>query len=223
MLKRTFFVNWYADRGRQFPWRAKSTSPFALLVTEMLLRQTKASGVEKLWDNLIRKYPDATTMAKANPHELRRLISVLGFGKMRARALISAARWLIEKHDGAVPQSLEALLKIPHIGAYSAHAVLCFGFGHKIEIVDTNVVRFFSRHYGLRVKPDIRRNPNVVRLARESLPREKKNASLHNYGILDFTAEVCRSVGPRCEICPLASSCRLGKGKSKKVQLMRSR
>jgi A/G-specific adenine glycosylase len=217
MIKRDFFVKWSKANGRAFPWRKPGTSPFALLVTEMLLRQTRAAAVEKIWKKLIMKYPDARSMARANRRDLKNIISILGFGRMRSHALKSAAKWLVEQHGGSVPDDLQSLMQIPHIGTYSAQAILCFVFGHKTEIVDGNVVRFFGRYYGINVKPDIRRNPEVVRLARESLPREGKKVLLHNYGILDFTAEVCRPVTPRCEICPLVSSCQLGKKPSTKL------
>lgn len=211
MLKRTFFVKWFKDHGRKFPWRREGTTPFALLITEMLLRQTRAAGVAKLWDNLFQRYPDAHALAQADKSELESLISILGFGKMRAGALIGTARWLVTHYGGQVPEDASELVKISHVGSYAAHAVLCFAYGQKKEIVDANVLRFFSRYYGIKVKPDIRRNPHVVKLAWEALPRDRNKAAEHNYGLLDFTADVCKSGRPRCEICPLSKSCAWGR------------
>jgi A/G-specific adenine glycosylase len=182
-----------------------------MLITEMLLRQTRAAGVAKLWDNLFQRYPDAQAMARANKSEVEALISILGFGKMRAEAMIGAAKWLITHHGGQVPEDASELVKIPHVGSYAAHAVLCFAYGHKKEIVDANVLRFFSRYYGINVKADIRRNPHVVKLAWDALPKAVDKAAEHNYGLLDFTADVCKSGRPRCEICPLSSECEWGK------------
>lgn len=211
VLKRNFFVKWFHKHGRKFPWRKEGTTPFALLITEMLLRQTRAGGVAKLWDCFFHRHPDAHTLAQADKTELESLISILGFGKMRAEALIGAAQWLVTNHGGQVPEDASELVKIPHVGSYAAHAVLCFAYGHKKEIVDVNVLRFFSRYYGIDVKADIRRNPNVVKLALEALPRERNKAAEHNYGLLDFTAEICKSGRPRCEICPLNRQCEFGK------------
>ena len=210
MIDKSFFVNWFKQYARDFPWRRHGTTPFELLVTEMLLRQTKASGVAKLWDSFISKYPDARAMARANKAELVESLKILGFGNQKAEALLSAANWIVEHHGGEVPDTLEELLDVPHIGLYSARAILCFAFGHRIEIVDTNIQRFFARYYGLSVKPDIRRNPVVWELAKKALPRERKKALQHNYGLLDFTADICKSGRPRCEICPLSSTCAWG-------------
>lgn|SRR5215213_360131 len=211
MLPKNFFVNWYLSRGRQFPWREENTSPFAIMVTEMLLRQTRAAGVAKLWKELMKKYPNPRALGSANKESLKNLIGILGFGRMRSQALVMASNFLLERHGGAVPESVDSLLKIPHIGRYAAHAVLCFGFGHDIEVVDGNVLRFFSRYNGLKVKPDIRRNPHVTEIAKSSLPRGTGKAALHNYGLLDFTAEICRPIRPLCGNCSLAKSCQFRK------------
>jgi A/G-specific adenine glycosylase len=215
VLKRSFFVNWLFAHGRDFPWRREGVTPFALLITEMLLRQTRASEVAKLWDTFFIKYPDAQALAVADVDEVASLISILGFGKMRSSALVFAAQWLVTYHGGQVPENAKQLTTIPHVGSYAAHAVLCFGFGHKVEIVDVNVLRFFARFYGLQVKADIRRNPHVVEIARKALPKDRRKAREHNYGILDFTADICKSRRPRCEICPLINQCEYGKSGNK--------
>ncbi len=208
--KKDFFIEWFKLNGRDFPWRSEDISPYKFLVTEMLLRQTRAGAVAKLWEAFMQKYPDAWSLARADKKDLIDQIGILGFGNQRAVALLDAAQWLVNYHNGQVPETLEELLEVPHIGNYSARAILCFAFGHSVEIVDVNILRFFARYYGLEVKQDIRRNPKVWELAREALPRGGKRVQQHNYGMLDFTADVCKSGKPRCEICPLSSSCKWG-------------
>ncbi len=207
-LDRNFFVSWYKLHGRDFPWRQKGVSPFALLVTEMLLRQTQAGAVSKLWREFFQRYPDAQALAQANKNELFTYLKVLGLAEQRSLALTSAASWLVEHHRVQVPDSYEELFKIPHVGMYVVHAVLCFAFKRNVEIVDTNVLRFYARYYGLAIKPDIRRNPEIWKLAKASLP--DRETQEHNYGLLDFTAEICRTKMPRCPSCPLATSCAEG-------------
>lgn len=180
------------------------------MVTEMLLRQTRAEGVAKLWDDFFERYPDVESLARAGKRSLTSQIAVLGFGKQRAGALKQASKHLVEYHDGEVPNSLDELLKIPHIGNYAARAVLCFAFNQPIEIVDVNILRFFARYYGIEVKPDIRRNPSIWKLASKVLPRGRMRVQQHNYGMLDFTAGICKSGRPRCEVCPLSTSCAWG-------------
>lgn len=210
MIKRNFFVKWFETNGRSFPWREEGTTPFNFLVTEMLLRQTRAQNVARLWTNFVTDYPTPPTIVNENKEILFSKIQILGFANQRVEALQSASQWLLEKYNGIVPNKLELLLLIPHIGNYSARAVLCFAFNQKIEIVDTNVLRLFSRYFGITLKPDIRRAPVAWEIAKELLPKDKNKAQFHNYGMLDFTAQICKSGRPRCEICPLNKSCQWG-------------
>lgn len=206
-LKKMFFVNWFRKNGRHFPWRNANVSPFKILITEMLLRQTRASNVSAVWAPFIRQYPNAKAMAQAKRKDLVKELRVLGFGNQKAEALVLASDWVVQHHKGRTPSSLEELLRVPHIGEYSARAVLCFAYGKKVEIVDSNVLRFIARYYGLKLKPDNRRNPRAWELARAALPHRISAVKEHNYGLLDFTSEVCKSGRPRCEICPLSESC----------------
>jgi len=203
-----FFVRWYEINGRDFPWRKEGVSPFALMVTEMLLRQTQAVSVSKIWKEFICAYPEAGILASADKRELLQQLKVLGLSDQRTSALINAAKWLVLHHRGLVPNNLEELLMVPHIGHYTARAVLCFAFGYPIEIVDANILRFFSRYYGIDVKPDIRRNPRIWELARLALPVDSNKVKQHNYGLIDFASMICRSRSPVCHKCNLSSTCK---------------
>jgi len=208
--RHNFFINWYKKNGREFPWRQEDISPFHLLVTEMLLRQTKASMVLGMWVNFTTKYPDPEAIVSSNKNSLVDELKGLGFGNQRSEALKLASRWLLDNHDGKVPEREEELVKIPHVGLYTSRAILCFAFGNKIPIVDLNILRFFSRYYGLSVKPDIRRDSAVWELAKKALPHKIKNIKAHNYGLLDFTGEVCKPRNQNCNDCPLSFSCEKG-------------
>jgi A/G-specific adenine glycosylase len=210
VISKRFFVDWYQAHGRDFLWRKQGVSPFVVLVTEMLLRQTQAVAVSKLWDNFTSCYPNAMTLVQANKNTLLDQLSILGLGQQRTSALIAAATWLVEHHSGQVPDSKEEMLNIPHVGEYVANAVLCFAYGHKLEVVDTNILRFYARYYGLTVKPDIRRNPEIWKIAKSSLPEKAIEVQQHNYGLLDFTSAVCKARKPLCSTCPLVSSCKWG-------------
>ena len=176
----------------------------------MLLRQTQAVSIAKIWEKFIWKYPNVQTLAEASENELEEQLKILGLGKQRSFALITVADWVLENNNGEVPLSKEDLLKIPHVGAYVSNAVLCFAFGQRTAIVDTNILRFYARYYGIEVKPDIRRNPQIWEIAQNSLPENPQDIKSYNYGLLDFTSEICRSKVPQCNICPLATTCKWG-------------
>lgn len=200
-----FFVNWYELNGRGFPWRKEGVSPYSIMVTEMLLRQTQAISVNKIWKKFMSTYPNVEILANADNKVLTNHLKDLGLSNQRTLALIDAAQWLIKHNQGVVPNNLNELLVIPHVGHYTARAVLCFAYGYRTEIVDINILRFFSRYFGIDVKPDIRRNPQIWEIARSVLPDDKVKE--HNYGLLDFCSLVCKSRTPLCNECNLRLTC----------------
>ena len=198
-----FFVDWYKARGRSFPWREHGTSPYAVLLAEVLLKQTRAEMVATVWPALVRRYPSVASLQSADPAVLYRHISCLGFGRQRTTALRQLSVALIEA--GGIPSEPEDLMKLPHVGIYSAHAVACFAFGRRVPVVDLSIVRVLSRLAGIEPPSDIRRAPEVWEVAWSLLPG--KEIKEHNYGLLDFSASVCKARSPRCGKCPLTSSC----------------
>ncbi len=198
-----FFANWFKMRGRSFPWRKEGVTPFGILVAEVLLKQTRAEMVAEVWPALCRKYPNAYSFESASPEMLYHRVSCLGFGHQRVTALrqVSVA---ITKAGGLPTQPAE-LMKLPYVGMYSAHAVACFAFGHRVPVVDLGIVRVLSRLAGIRRPSDIRRAPEIWEIAQTLLPDNEVKE--HNYGLLDFAAEICKARLPRCHECPIASSC----------------
>ena len=198
-----FFVDWYKARGRSFPWREHGTSPYAVLLAEVLLKQTRAEMVATVWPALVRRYPSAASLQSADPELLYRHISCLGFGRQRTSALRQLSAALVE--CGGIPSRTADLMALPHVGIYSAHAVACFAFGRRVPVVDLSIVRVLSRLAGIEPPADIRRAPGVWEIAWSLLPG--KEVKEHNYGLLDFAAGTCKARSPRCAKCPLSSSC----------------
>lgn len=202
---RRFFSRWYRLHGRSFPWREPDTTPFGILIVEMLLRQTRAGMVADVWPEFIGRYPSPEMYMRAPDDEIYALLAPLGLGRQRAEATRAVSVALQERHDGNVPRSIDKLIELPHMGLYSAHAVACFAFNRKVPVVDGNVLRVLSRLTGESFGPDNRRAPNAWDLAERILP--SRGAKFHNYGLLDFSAQVCTSRRPMHEICPINDIC----------------
>lgn len=200
------FRRYFRKHGRDFPWRKRRTSPFGILVAELLLRQTRATQVKDVWPSLLERYPGPRELATANPEELYTLLSPLGLGRQRVEALQEMSKALMKRHRGSVPRKIEALSDLPHVGLYSAHATACFAFGQRVALVDANVMRVLSRLFGETFKRDNRRAPKAWRLAEAIMPA-KGSAKEHNYGLLDFAALICTPGKPLCRECPLNGEC----------------
>lgn len=207
-IPKNFFVDWYKTKGREFPWRTKGTTPYQFLLTEILLKQTRAEAVAKIWWEFTRKYDEPGKLLQVEVTEIENDLHILGLSMQRALQFTHMADYLLTNYDGAVPDEVDELLKVPGVGLYSANAILSFAYRKRAAIVDTNILRFFSRYFGIQYKfPDVRRNKWAWEIAENLLPAEPEQVGWHNYGLLDFTGLVCTSRNPRHDICQLASLC----------------
>jgi A/G-specific adenine glycosylase len=204
-VPRGFFARYARSRMRSFPWRKPEITPFHLLIAELLLVQTKAEDVAKIWPILITRYPLPQRLQRAQTGSLTRLLRPLGLQNQRAKALKALSRAIVDRFGGNPPQSIPELLSLPHVGLYVASAVACFNFGQRVPIVDANVLRVLGRITGIEPGRELRRSPRVWEAAWSLLPRS--NFALHNYGLLDFAAQVCRTKAPLCSSCALNTTC----------------
>lgn len=210
-LLRRFFARYAQTHGRTFPWREADRTPYELLMAELLLVQTKAEDVAEVWPKFLMQYPSPKKLARAQIRSLIQILRPLGLQNQRARALRRVAKAIVERFGGQLPLSIQGLLSLPHVGLYVAAAVSCFSHGERVPIVDANVLRVFGRIYGIDTGRELRRSPSVWRIAWKILP--SRNYALHNYGILDFAADICKSRSPQCQICGLNQICAYAKMK----------
>jgi A/G-specific adenine glycosylase len=187
------------------------TTAYELMVAELLLVQTKAEDVAGVLPKVLARYPSAEKLARAQSRSLVQILRPLGLQNQRTRALRGVARALVERFEGQLPPSIHELLSLPHVGLYVGCAVACFSYGQRVPIVDANVLRVFSRIYGIKTGRELRRSPHVWKIAWRILP--KRNYALHNYGVLDFAAEICKPRSPQCQICGLNRICAYAKMK----------
>jgi A/G-specific adenine glycosylase len=199
----------YASQtSRDFAWRRPGLSPFHILLAEVLLRQTRAEAAAPVWDQLRGHYVTPADLLAAPFDELYGFVAPLGLGIQRVRVLQGIASALVDQGE-VVPETVPELLAIPYIGPYIAHAVACFAYGQREPIVDSNVLRLFGRLYGETFTGDNREEPRAWSYASISV-LASSSPRVHNWAMLDFTAEICRARGPRCPICPLRPECVFG-------------
>jgi A/G-specific adenine glycosylase len=128
---------WYAERGRDLPWR-RTRDPYAILVSEVMLQQTQAARVAPRWVAWLERWPTVEALAAAPTPDVLREWQGLGYNR-RAVALQHAARAVAES---GWPDDLTEL---PGVGPYTAAAVACFAFGREVLPVDVNVQRVQER------------------------------------------------------------------------------
>ena len=188
---------WGLPQLRDLPWRRERDS-WRILVAEVMLQQTQVGRVIPKWNAFLDAFPTPAACASASLGDVLRLWQGLGYPR-RARNLQAAAVQVVEHHDGALPDDLDALLALPGIGPYTARAVLAFAFEHDVAVVDTNIARILARTAGERLAPK-----RAQARADEAVPSGQGWA--WNQVLMDLGAVLCRPT-PRCEDCPLARTC----------------
>lgn len=197
-------VGWFRAGARELPWREDRT-PYRVWVSEVMLQQTQVDTVVRYYDRFLARFPTIAALAEAPLDEVLAAWSGLGFYR-RARSLHRAARQVVDVHGGLLPRDPRALLGLPGVGRYTAGAIRSLAWGDRAPILDGNVARVLSRVFrvaGPLAAPATQRR--LWGLAEEVLPEADVGAM--NEALMELGALVCRPRAPRCDACPIASSC----------------
>jgi endonuclease-3 len=178
-------------------------SVFQLLVAVVLSAQCTDKRINAVTPELFRHYPDAKTMAEAEPEDLLEYIKSVSYPNAKAEHLIKMARQLTERHNGEVPSDMNLLLDLPGVGRKTANVIQAVAFGKSAMAVDTHVFRV-SHRLGLvgkkadtpyKVEQELVKNIPV-----EDIPRAHHWLLLHG-------RYVCTARKPHCEKCDLTAVC----------------
>lgn len=196
-------LQWYLLHRRDLPWR-RTRDPYAILVSEIMLQQTRVETVVSYYERFMKRFPTVQELSAAQVEEVLGMWSGLGYYR-RARMLHQAARRIVES-GGSVPCSVRELEQLPGVGAYTAAAVGSIACGQAVPAVDGNVERVISRLFRIAGNP------------RQGLARKQVNARAgellvpgrpgdSNQALMELGATVCLPRHPRCPQCPLAQQC----------------
>ena len=206
---RRALLKWFHVHGRNFPWRHYD-DPYAILVTEILLKKTGATTIASFGPTFLTRYPNPNSLARASLEAIKRDLTPVGLSYQRAQQLKALGEVLVKDYGGQIPTRKETLRALPGVGDYTTGAILCFGYGLSEPIVDTNVARVIVRVLGLiPSRYEARRSPEVWEAARALISRMRKGrAKQVNWALLDMGALICKPKHPRCHVCPISGRCR---------------
>lgn len=191
-------LRWGSQNRRNLPWR-DSRDPWAVLVAEVMLQQTRVDRVAERWPRFLIRFPNVASCASVPPAEVIAEWSGLGYNR-RAVYLHRAAGVVMARHGGQIPTERAELEALPGIGPYTARAVRAFAHEVEAAVVDTNVARILARWTGRRLTAREAQN-----LADQSVPSGRVWS--WNQTLLDLGALTCTARVPDCKRCPLADRC----------------
>jgi A/G-specific adenine glycosylase len=201
---RDALVDWYASNARELPWRAPGTSPYAVLVSEVMLQQTPVSRVVPAYQEWIARWPTAAALAAAPSGEAVRQWGRLGYPR-RALRLHATCVSVVERYGGELPTTVQELLTLPGVGDYTARAVAAFALRQRHPVVDTNVRRVVARVVEGVADASVTRKD--LDLVESLLPVLDEDAATLSIALMELGAVVCTARSPRCHTCPIASWC----------------
>lgn len=196
---RADLLSFYDRRRRDLPWRGES-DPYRILVSEVMLQQTRVDTVMGYYEPWLERFPDVEALATADEADVLKAWEGLGYYR-RARNLHAAAREVRERFDGRIPTTVEELRALPGVGEYTAGAVASIAFDHVTPAVDGNVRRVLARWHDVP-DPTARWLRDIAgALVDEDRPGD------WNQALMELGATICMPRGARCEVCPVAWAC----------------
>jgi A/G-specific adenine glycosylase len=211
-------LGWYAANRRDLPWR-RTSDPYAILVSEIMLQQTQVARVAPRFEDWLATWPDLESLAAAPLADVLRRWQGLGYNTRARRLHACAAAAVAAAGPGsaaALPRSLPGLLALPGVGPYTARAVLIFAHNDDLAAVDANVRRVLTHELDLPAGlPDAA----LQTVADAALPagrsRDWHNA-LMDYGALVLTTRTT-GIAPRAR-----QSAFEGSRRQKRARLLRA-
>jgi len=177
------------------------TSPFELLIATILAAQCTDAKVNEVTKSLFKKYPEPASYLTVDQAELQEDIRQITFYRNKSKGIIAACKMLVEEYDGKVPDTVEALLKLPYVGRKTANIVLANAFNIPAIGVDTHTIRVPNRLGWLVCKDAYEIEQTLCRL----LPEDRwhrANLLLQWHG-----RYTCKARKPLCESCVLTDIC----------------
>ncbi len=202
---------WYDANARALPWRIGPKArgagvrpdPYAVWLSEIMLQQTTVATVAPRYAEFLKRWPTVRAMAAAPLDDVLGQWAGLGY-YARARNLHKCAVVIASDHGGNFPDTEEALLALPGVGAYTAAAVAAIAFDRRAIVVDGNIERVVARLFEIETplpaaKSDIKTHAETI--------WPKKRSGDFAQGLMDLGATICRPKSPSCLLCPFTDHC----------------
>ena len=178
------------------------TNPVQLLIAVRLSAQCTDARVNQVTPTLFARYPTLDALCDATPEAIGEIIKSCGLFNTKARDIHEMALMLRDVYGGTVPDSMEALLKLPGVGRKTANLILGDIYGQPAIVADTHCIRIAGR-IGLT---DGTKDPlKVERQLRACVEPSEGNNLCHRFVL--FGRDTCTARAPKCADCPLREFC----------------
>jgi endonuclease-3 len=187
----------YPDAGP----RLNFLSPYQAMVATIISAQTTDFQVNRVTPAVFDRYPVVQSLGEANVEDVAEMIRSVGLYRAKAEHLVAAARLIVQRYGGVIPNTLEGLLTLPGVGRKTANVLLFNAFGKPGLGVDTHVHRVANR-LGLATA----KKPEDVEQQLKALIPEQEWGLAHHL-LIFHGRQVCSARRPDCPSCTLHDLC----------------
>lgn len=181
---------------------------YELLFSVRLAAQCTDERVNQITPALFARFPTLESFAEADVEEVEKYVHSCGFYRAKARDIVACAKVLLEKHDGKVPDTMEALVALPGVGRKTANLIL--GDIYRVPgsvVVDTHMIRLSNR---MGLVDNLKDPPKIEAELRKILPPENSSDFCHR--IVLHGRAVCDARNPACDRCCVKHVCKTFSG-----------
>jgi A/G-specific adenine glycosylase len=197
-------LTWYELNKRVLPWR-NTRDPYHIWVSEIMLQQTQVDTVVPYYHRFLKKYPTIDSLARSELQDVLKMWENLGYYS-RVRHMHETAKMIALELDGKIPDTWDAIIRLPGIGPYTAGAILSIAYGKPIPAIDGNARRVFCRLFAIEDPAySSGAQQDLYRLVAGIIPRHSPAA--FNQAVMDLGSLVCTPKNPACPVCPMQNRC----------------
>lgn len=198
-----FILEYFRQHQPHVTTELQFASAFQLLVATLLSAQCTDKRINAVTPALFERYPDAHSMAEAEPEDVLEYIHSVSYPNAKARHCVAMARMLVSDYGGEVPSDPKEMVKLPGVGRKTANVLQAVWFGRATMAVDTHVYRVSHR---LGLVPKTANTPLKVEQALMKNIPEADIPNAHHWLLL-HGRYVCQSAKPKCYDCPFTVIC----------------
>ncbi|MEN3046777.1 MAG: endonuclease III [Candidatus Hydrothermales bacterium] len=181
--------------------KIKGNSEFSILISAILSARTKDEVTARVLENFLKRIKNFNDLREIKLDELEKIIYPVGFYRNKAKSLKKLAEVILNEHSGKIPDKFDELVKLPGVGRKVANLVLQEVFKRDEICVDTHVHRISNRLGWVKTK-----KPEETEKELKALFKKKYWKRI-NKALVAFGQGICKSIKPRCEICPVEEFC----------------
>lgn len=185
---------------RPWNWHTRQP-PFRILIGTVLSQRTRDEKTDEAARALFARYPSPEMLASAPVEEIAKLIRPANYYYTKASRIKEISTIVMEKYAGKTPDNLADLTRLPGVGRKTAACVMVYGFGKPALPVDTHVHRISNRIGLIQTKTPIESEKELWKVV------PQKYIMPYNELMVKHGQKICRPIGPKCDQCPIATSC----------------